>query len=128
MSHRRGVARRSRAGTALVVVVLALIAVPAGVPPMAGAGGLDYRCRLGVTKLGPQITVTFRLRTNQPRHDWRVRLFHEGEPIFSKVRTTNASGRIKVVRVVPNLAGRDDLDARARHRETGRVCEVSSRI
>lgn len=109
-------------------MLVALLVVAVGHPLPAVAGDLDYRCRLGATRLGEQITVTYRLRTNQPHDDWRVRLFHEGERIFSRVRTTNAAGRIKVVRVVPNLAGPDDLSARSRHLETGRICKVSSRI
>lgn len=118
--------------TAVVVVaVVWAIVLPAG-PSSAnepdGGRGLDFRCRLIATKLGEEITVTFRLRTNQPRDDWRVRLFHEGERFFSKVRTTNAVGRLRVVRVVPNLAGRDDLAAVARHLETGRTCKVATRI
>jgi hypothetical protein len=44
------------------------------------------------------------------------------------VRTTNAQGNLKVVRVVPNLPGRDDLATRARHLESGTVCRVASRI
>ncbi len=90
--------------------------------------GLDYECRLTATKLGDEIAVTLRLLTDQARDDWRMRLYHEEELIFSKVRTTNAQGNLKVVRVVPNLPGRDDLASRARHLESGTICEVESRI
>jgi hypothetical protein len=90
--------------------------------------GLDYECRLAATKLGDEIAVTLRLLTDQARDDWRIRLYHEDELIFSKVRITNARGNLKVVRVVPNLPGRDDLASRARHLESGTICEVESRI
>ena len=108
--------------------MVALLVVAVGHTLTAVAGDLDYRCKLVATRLGEQITVTYRLRTNQPHDDWRVRLLHEGERIFSRVRTTNAAGRIKVVRVVRNLTGRDALEARSRHLETGSICKVSSRI
>ncbi len=93
-----------------------------------GPRGLDYQCRLVATKLGEEIAVTFRLQTNHARDRWRVRLYHEDELIFSKVRTTNAQGNLRVVRIEPNLPGRDDLATRARHLESGTTCEVETRI
>jgi hypothetical protein len=57
-----------------------------------------------------------------------VRLFHDDELIFSKLRITNADGNLKVVRVEPNLAGTDTFEGRARHLGTGAVCKVESRI
>jgi hypothetical protein len=113
-----------------------VLAVAMATLPLVGPGGLsasaqrglDYECRLAATKIGEEIAVTLRLLTDQARDDWRVRLYHEEEVIFSKVRTTNAQGNLKVVRVVPNLPGRDDLATRARHLESGTVCQVASRI
>ncbi|MGZ8602390.1 MAG: hypothetical protein ACXWXN_07735 [Actinomycetota bacterium] len=93
-----------------------------------GPRGLDYQCRLVATKLGEEIAVTFRLQTNLAHDRWRVRLYHEDELTFSKVRTTNAQGNLRVVRIEPNLPGRDDLAARARHLESGTTCEVETRI
>lgn len=115
--------------TIVIAVALATISL-VGHPGLSASAqrGLDYECRLSATKLGEEIVVTLRLLTDQTRDDWRVRLFHEDELIFSKVRTTNAQGNLKVVRAVPNLPGRDDLAARARHLESGTVCEVESRI
>jgi hypothetical protein len=89
--------------------------------------GLVYRCRLVSTKLGEEITLSFRLRTNAPRQVWRVRLYHEGERIFSKLRRTNGVGNLRVVRVVPNEPGRDEVAARARHRASGTLCDVAFR-
>lgn len=116
-----------------IVVLAAAMATISLVGPGEGLSasarrGLDYECRLAATKLGDEIAVTLRLLTDQARDDWRVRLYHEEELIFSKVRTTNAQGDLKVVRVVPNLPGRDDLASRARHLESGTICEVESRI
>ena len=115
--------------TASVLLVTALMAAgPIGAVTAAGPLGLVYRCRSVVTKLGDEITVSFRIRTNRARDDWRVRLFHEGDLVFSRIRTTNADGNLKVVRVVPNLRARDDFVARGRRLETGTICEVESRI
>jgi len=116
----------------LTIVLVAAMATTSLIGPAPASTtsvrGLDYQCRLVATKLGEEISITLRLLTNQARDDWRVRLFHEGELVFSKVRATNAQGNLKVVRVVADLPGRDDLAARARHLESGTICEVESRI
>jgi len=117
-------------GRALVV---ACLAVSTAAPQGSAIGGemprgLEYSCRLVATKLGKEITVTFRLRTNSAGDAWRVRLFHDDEPVFSKLRLTNAEGNVKVVRVEPDLAGVDTFVGRARHLETVTVCKVESRI
>lgn len=72
--------------------------------------------------------LSFRLRINEPRGDWRIRMFHEGERIVSKARATNAAGDLKVRRRVVDTPGRDDVIGRARHRTTGAICEVASRV
>jgi hypothetical protein len=110
-----------------VILALLVSVLPSG-PASAGERGFSYRCELVATKRGTEITIALKLVTNEPRADWRIRLFHEGERVFSKVRRTNAEGRLTVVRVEPNLPGRDDLLARARHVETGEICTVQSRI
>jgi hypothetical protein len=89
---------------------------------------LTYRCRLIASDLGEEIGMNLRLRTDGARDGWRIKLFHEGERVFSKIRRTNARGDLKVVRVEPNLPGRDELSARARHLRSGTVCAVESRI
>lgn len=129
-----GPRRQGRVGRRWVrtSVLAAALATTSSVAPMGASAsaerGLTYECRLVATKLGEEISVALRLLTNQARDDWRVRLYHEGERIFSKVRTTNAQGNLKVVRVVPNLPGRDELAAWSRHLESGAICEVDSRI
>jgi hypothetical protein len=115
--------------TIVLAVAMATISLVGPADLSASAQrGLDYECRLAATKIGEEISVTLRLLTDQARDDWRVRLYHEEKLIFSKVRTTNAQGNLKVVRVVPNLPGRDDLTNRARHLESGTICAVESRI
>ena len=120
--------RRWLMSLALVVALAALGSSAAAASRTVGARGLDYRCRLVATRLGDEITLMLRLRTNQARDAWRIRMYHEQELIFSKIRMTNALGNLKVVRHEPNLPGRDDLLARARHLDSGTVCEVASRI
>lgn len=112
------------------VTALALAAVlclPAAGVRATQDRGLVYRCRLVSTKLGEEITLSFRLRTNGPRQVWRVRLYHDGELVFSKLRRTNGIGNLRVTRVVPNLPGRDEVAAKARHRASGTLCDVAFR-
>jgi hypothetical protein len=122
------VGERWRRTIVLAVATATISLVGPGGLSASAQRGLDYECRLAATKLGDEIAVTLRLLTDQARDDWRIRLYHEDELIFSKVRITNARGNLKVVRVVPNLPGRDDLASRARHLESGTICEVESRI
>ena len=126
--RREGQAGRRWMRTSVLAAALAATSSVGSVGASASAErGLTYECRLVATKLGEEISVALRLVTNQARDDWRVRLYHEGERIFSKVRT-NAQGNLKVVRIVPNLARRDELSAWSRHLESGAVCKVDSRI
>lgn len=97
----------------------------------AGPGqglGLSFRCRLVATVRGEEIMLTLKLRTNEPQREWRIRILHESEPVYSKVRTTDARGDLKVRRLVPNLRGRDDLLGRARDLGTGAICKVASHV
>ena len=115
-------------GLTLACVVASMLA-PHGVASGSdGPRGFEYSCRLIATKLGEEITLTFRLRTDGAGDTWRVRLFHDGDLVFSKRRVTNAEGNLKVVRIEPNLAGVDAFEGRARHLETGEVCALETRI
>ena len=128
MSSIRGVGGVRR-GVALACLVGSLFVAHGNGSGAAGEPrGLEYNCRLVAAKLGEEITLTFRLRTDGARDTWRIRLFHEGELVFSKPRLTNAEGNVKVVRIEPNLAGIDDFGARARHLETGELCRVETSI
>ena len=111
----------------LLFVLSTVAALPASATPVV-ARGLVYRCTLISTPSGGEITLKFRLRTNEARHEWRVRLFHEGERVYSRIRTTNATGDLTVVRTVDDRPGPDDVRARARDLERGVICEVESRI
>lgn len=111
----------------LLVAVTSAGALAASASP-ADTRALVYRCTLSSTDEGDDIRLTFRLRTNEARREWRVRLFREGERVYSRVRTTNAAGDLKVVRTVDDLPGPDDVRARARELDRWTICEVESRI
>jgi hypothetical protein len=117
-------ATRAAVTLAMTVGLMPSSSLPAGAVP-----GLElrYGCELEARRLADVITVTFRVRTDQAGDEWRIRLFHEGSPVFRTVRRTNVEGNLKVARVVPNLPGRDDLEARARHLETRELCAVGLR-
>jgi hypothetical protein len=120
----------ARSARWILVGVLAASLVPLGSTNAVENSSrvLGYRCELIATKLGEQITLALRLRSNAPRRYWRIRMFHQGERVLLKTRRTNVLGRLTVVRVVPNLRGRDEVAARARHVASGKVCRVQTRI
>ena len=121
--------QRKWARAALIVVLAASVSTIGSANAVQSTGRvLSYRCELIATKLGEQITLALRLRTNAPRRYWRIRMFHQGERVLLKTRRTNEFGRLTVVRVVPNLRGRDQVAARARHVASGKVCRVQTRI
>jgi hypothetical protein len=128
MSSIRGVGGVRRGLSLACLVGSLLVAHGTGSGTAGEPRGLVYNCRLVATKLGEEITLTFRLHTDGARDTWRIRLFHEGDLVFSKPRLTNAEGNIKVVRIEPNLAGIDDFEAQARHLETGDLCRVETGI
>jgi hypothetical protein len=76
--------------------------------------GQLYHCRLRATKLGDQITVTFTVNAQFPRHEWRIRIWHGNELVYHKVRRTNAEGNTKAVTVVDDRPGPDRFEAKAR--------------
>jgi hypothetical protein len=121
------VIRRTAIAAALAMGVVTL--VPAAATSLAPVPGRPtYRCELESTKLAREITVTIRLRTDEPKDDWRVRLFHDDELVYTKVRTTNPQGNLKVVRTEPNRPGPDTLEARVRNLASGKVCAVDATI
>jgi hypothetical protein len=117
--------RAMRAAAMLVAAAGLTVALSSSATAVPGGRlGLRYRCQLEATKLADDITVTVRVRTDRSGDEWRIRLLHEGDPVYRTVRRTNDEGNLTVVRLVPNLPGRDDLETRARHLETGELCRV----
>ena len=125
------VPRRLVAIVAIVAAAAALASVSAGAAALAdgvASRGLVYRCLLETTREGDEITVTLRVRTNGPRDDWRLRLFHDGELTFKGLRRTNSVGNLRVIRGEANLPGRDGFEAKARHLDSGTLCTVDATI
>ena len=100
-------------------------------PAMAAATlprALVYRCRLVATDRGDSIALSMRLRTNEPRDRWRIRIVHEGERVLEMRRGTDAQGDLKVRVLVRDAPGRDDVRVRARHLEPRAVCTVATAV
>ena len=90
-------------------------------------GGL-YQCRMAATPFPDRITVRFRLTTSVAHHAWRIRIWDNGTRVFSAIRRTNAVGDLKVMKVIENLHGRDELISRARDISSGSVCDVEFKV
>ena len=56
---------------------------------------------------------------------WRIRIWDNGDAVFSSVRRTNAAGDLNVVTAIENLHGRDELVGKARDVSSGSVCDVA---
>ena len=108
----------------LVTISLAACLLSALVPSAAGADPAS-RCHLLVTVDGPALEIRFRLTRAGALKDWRVRFFRDGDLVYRHVHTTNAEGRLRVVRGFPNTPGRETILATARRLETGAICRVS---
>lgn len=87
-----------------------------------------FRCRLSATKLGPQIEVTFRLRSSEAARSWRVRMWNGGVKFADRTRVTDAQGALRVVATTRNHLGRDAIVATARDQDTGLRCEIELTI
>jgi hypothetical protein len=90
-------------------------------------GGL-YQCRMAATPFPDRITVRFRLTTSVADHAWRIRIWDNGTRVFSAIRRTNGDGDLKVMKVIENLHGRDELVSKARDISSGSVCDVEFKI
>jgi hypothetical protein len=105
------IGRRLGLAVTLVTVTLATLAAPA-----AATHRRDqiFHCRLQATKLGDEITITFTVNAQFPRHDWRIRIWDQDDLVYRRVRRTNAEGNIKVVTATDDRRKRDHLEAKAR--------------
>ena len=108
----------------LVTIVLAVCALSVFVPPAAAADAAS-RCHLLVTVDGPALGIRFRLSHGGALEDWRVRFFRDGDLVYRHVHTTNAEGRLRVVRNYANTRGHETILATARRLDTGAICRVS---
>jgi hypothetical protein len=72
-----------------------------------------------------RIEVEWEVDSNRNGQTWRVRIFDNGNRVVATRATTHGpSGSFSVERKIPDLAGSDNLVARARHLGTGQVCRA----
>jgi hypothetical protein len=76
--------------------------------------GQIYHCRLQGTKLGDEITITLTINAQRPRHEWRIRIWDDGDLVYGRIRRTNAQGNIRVVTSTDDRRKGDHLEAKAR--------------
>jgi len=120
------VGRRFGLAVTLVMVTLVSMARPATATHHRDQ---VFHCRLQATKLGAEITITFTVNAQFPRHDWRIRIWDEDDLVYHKVRRTNAEGNIKVVTVTDDRRKRDHLEAKARDITDGApACSVDLEV
>lgn len=85
------------------------------------SGRTDWKLKVGREDTG--LEVEFQVDSNRIGQQWRVRLVDDGVLRASVIRTTRApSGAFTVRRIIPNMAGTDDIVARARNLTTGELC------
>lgn len=120
--------------TALIVAG-GIAAAGVSVPVLAGTAFADTErhgsCSQGkarydfdVDKDDGRFEVDLEVDSNRRGQKWRLRLFHDGERVFSDVRTTDREGEAEYERNRPNTVGRDTFRARARNLGNGEVCSV----
>jgi hypothetical protein len=118
----------TRCATALLsaaVAVALLVPASALATTRHEPRGSGVRCRIRATKQSGGITVTFWLNTSIPHRGWRVRIWDDDTLIFSKDRTTNAAGNIRVEKATPDQPGLDGFVAKARDVNSGALCTVA---
>jgi hypothetical protein len=101
----------------------------AGDVTRAGAcsGSSDWKLKLSPDN--GKIQVEYEVDTNKVGQTWRVKLFENGNRIFSGTRTTKApSGSFTVRKLANDTAGTDHFKAKARNGGTGEVCGGSASI
>jgi hypothetical protein len=118
---------------AIVLTATALLAV-GSVPAAANeddviqrgscSGRTDWKLKASPEDGG--IEAEFEVDQNMVGDDWRVRIIHDGERIFSGVRTTRgASGSFEVEIVEDDRAGTDRFVGKARNLSTDETCRGS---
>lgn len=124
-SHRAGrIARTLMVVACLSVPTQSATASIVAWPTLTRA--LVYRCRIVAIDRGDTIALSLRLRTNEPRDRWRIRIVHDGERVLTTRRLTDAHGDLKVRALVADAPGPDDVRARARHLAPRAVCTVAA--
>lgn len=112
---------------AAVIAAVPLAALPAQAKdgdvirtgPCSGAS--DWKLKLSPEN--GKIEAEFEVDSNRAGQSWRVRMVHNGDVVYRKVRVTQApSGSFTARVVVPNAAGDDVVRGRATNLASGEVC------
>jgi hypothetical protein len=118
---------RGLIGTALVAG--ALMSVPATVMAKAGdvvrtgscSGSADWK--LKVSPDNGRWEVEFEVDSNRVGQTWRVKIRDNGVLRYNRLRTTTApSGSFTAHKFMRNMAGTDNIVARARNIRSGQTC------
>jgi hypothetical protein len=120
---------RVRLLAASIFVVGAVVAIPA--PAFAKdtdiirtgncSGRTDWKLKVGREDTG--LEVEFQVDSNRVGQQWRVKIIDDGVLRANLLKTTKApSGAFTVRRIIPNMAGTDDIVATARNLATGERC------
>ncbi len=116
-----------------VALAAALVLTVAGAAAPAGAKAGDVIKRGSCSassdwklKLSPEdsgIEVEFEVDSNKSGETWAVKLFQNGDKIFSgKRKTGGASDSFEVRKVANDTSGTDSFTARAVNASTGETC------
>jgi len=114
-------------GTALVAG--AILSVPSPAMAKAGdvirtgncSGSADWK--LKVSPDNGRWEVEFEVDSNRVGQTWRVKILDNGVLRYNQLKTTTApSGSFTARRIMGNMAGTDDIVARARNVNSGQLC------
>jgi hypothetical protein len=93
----------------------------------ACSGASDWKLKLSPEN--GKIEVEYEVDSNKVGQTWRVKLFENGNRIFSDTRKTQApSGSFTVRKLANNTAGTDNFRARATNLASSEVCGGSASI
>jgi hypothetical protein len=91
----------------------------------ACSGSTDWKLKLSPDD--GRIEVEYEVDSNVNGQTWKVKIFQNGQRVFSGNRVTSApSGSFEMRTVVSDQAGADAFTARARNRGTGETCGGSA--
>ena len=118
---------RLLAAAALLVAAMTIASSPVAaksgdvVKTGSCTGSADWKLKAG--KDNGRIEVEFEVDSNHNGQVWRVKLIDNGVLRHRGRHTTMApSGSFTVRRLIPNMAGPDDIVARARNLSSGQLC------
>jgi hypothetical protein len=86
------------------------------------SGSSDWKLKLSPEN--GRIEVEYEVDQNKVGDDWRVRIVHDGDVVFTGTRATKGTSGSFTVRIVEDdAAGTDDFVGKARNLSTDEVCK-----